>query len=180
TANARGGGGLREGGDQQQPADGQEPREGQTPGDNGDLRQFLAGGDRNSGEPYTGGSGPNGNEGPLTGGNFRDWSDRLRDVEEMVTDPRLRAEAARIRDRARSVRAEFNRHSNQPNWDLVKETIGEPLVELRDAVVQELLRRESAEALVPIDREPVPPEYAEQVRRYYERLGSGRLESGRQ
>ena len=97
-----------------------------------------------------------------------------------MTDPRLRAEAARIRDRARSVRAEFNRHSNQPNWDLVKETIGEPLVELRDSVAQELLRRESAEALVPIDREPVPPEYAEQVRRYYERLGSGRLESGRQ
>jgi len=45
---------------------------------------------------------------------------------------------------------------------------------LRDAVAQELLRRESAEALVPIDREPVPPEYAEKVRRYYERLGSGR------
>ena len=41
-------------------------------------------------------------------------------------------------------------------------------------MAEELLRRESSEALVPIDREPVPPEYAEQVRRYYERLGSGR------
>ena len=38
---------------------------------------------------------------------------------------------------------------------------------------QELMRRESSEARVPIDREPVPPEYAEQVKRYYERLGSG-------
>jgi hypothetical protein len=92
----------------------------------------------------------------------------------MVGDPRLRAEAARIRERARAERAEFNRHSKQPNWDVVQQTIGKPLAELRDQVAQELLRRESAEALVPIDREPVPPEYADQVRRYYERLGSGK------
>ena len=26
----------------------------------------------------------------------------------------------------------------------------------------------------PLDRDPVPPQYAEGVRRYYERLGSGR------
>jgi hypothetical protein len=26
---------------------------------------------------------------------------------------------------------------------------------------------------VPIDRDPVPPQFAEGVRRYYERLGSG-------
>jgi hypothetical protein len=35
-------------------------------------------------------------------------------------------------------------------------------------------RRESPDALVPIDRDPVPPQFAEGVRRYYERLGSGR------
>ena len=51
---------------------------------------------------------------------------------------------------------------------------GRPLVELRDKVAEELLRREASEALVPIDREPVPADYVEQVRRYYERLGSGR------
>jgi hypothetical protein len=91
----------------------------------------------------------------------------------MVGDPRLRAEAARIRDRARATRSEFQRHSKEPNWDIVRDFINRPLVELRDQVNQELLKRQSAEALVPIDREPVPPEYAEQVRRYYERLGSG-------
>jgi hypothetical protein len=112
--------------------------------------------------------------GPLTGENFRDWSDRLRDVEEMVGDPQLRAKAAAIRDRARAIRAEFDRHSKRPNWDLVQETIGQPLAELRDQVTQELMRRESPEALVPIDREPVPPQYSDQVRRYYERLGSGK------
>jgi hypothetical protein len=97
----------------------------------------------------------------------------LRDVEEMVGDARLRAQAAAIRERAKAIRAEFDRHSKQPNWDLVRESIGRPLVELRDQVTQELLRRESPEALVPIDRDAVPPQYSDQVRRYYERLGEG-------
>ena len=143
----------------------------------GGLEQ-AAGGDPNA---RGGPGGPGGEEraaarDPLTGEGFRDWSDRLRDVEEMVGDPRLRAEAARIRDRAKALRVEINRHSVAPNWDMVRDTIGRPLVELRDAVSQELLKRESSEALVPIDREPVPPQYAEEVRRYYERLGSGRAE----
>jgi hypothetical protein len=157
--NQRGGnqqGGLREAG---QPGE-----RGEQAGGNrgGDLRRFLGGE-----------TGPGGNPDPLTGEGFRDWTDRLRDVEEMVGDPRLRAEAARIRDRATAARAEFKRHSKEPNWDLVQEFIGRPLVELRKAVSEELMRRESKDALVPIDREPVPPEFTEQVRRYYERLGSG-------
>jgi hypothetical protein len=86
----------------------------------------------------------------------------------------MRAEAARIRDRARATRADFERHSKEPNWDLVRESIGQPLAELRQKVAEELLKKESSEALVPIDREPVPSTYAEQVRRYYERLGSSR------
>jgi hypothetical protein len=72
------------------------------------------------------------------------------------------------------VRAEFDRHSRQPNWDVVQDMVSRPLIELRDQVAQELLRRDSKDALVPLDREPVPPEYADQVRRYYERLGSGK------
>ncbi|QOV88291.1 DUF4175 family protein [Humisphaera borealis] len=112
--------------------------------------------------------------GPLTGEGFREWADRLRDVEEMVSDPRLRAEAARIRERAKAVRAEVDRHSKEPNWDLVRNEIGLPLAELRKAITEELLRRQGGEALVPIDREPVPPEFAEQVRKYYERLGAGK------
>ena len=34
-----------------------------------------------------------------------------------------------------------------------------------------LCKRESKEALVPIDRDPVPVRYSELVRRYYEELG---------
>jgi hypothetical protein len=111
---------------------------------------------------------------PLTGEEFREWSDRLRDVEEMVDDPELRAEAARIRDRARAVRAEFKRHSATPQWDLVQDQIAEPLVQLKQRVAEELLRRTSREAIVPLDRDPVPPQYTEKTRQYYERLGTGK------
>jgi hypothetical protein len=98
----------------------------------------------------------------------------MRDVEEMVNDPKLRAEAAAIRERATALRAEFKRHAQVPNWNTLNESIGQPLAELRDKVAAELLKRDSADARVPIDREPVPAAYAEEVRRYYERLGSGK------
>ena len=111
---------------------------------------------------------------PLTGDGFRDWSDRLRDVEEMVGDPDLRSEAAQIRDRAREVRRESRRQSKNPQWDLVEEMIAVPLRELKKRVSDELIRR-SAErnAVVPIDRDPVPDRYQDAIRDYYERLGSG-------
>ena len=96
----------------------------------------------------------------------------------MLDVPELRAEAARIRDRARNVRQDLRRHSVEPQWDLVKMEIAGPLVELRTRISEELARRESKEALVPIDRDPVPTRYSELVRRYYEELGKS--ESGPQ
>ena len=111
---------------------------------------------------------------PLTGDDFRDWSDRLRDVEEMVDDPELRAEASRIREQAREIRKELNRHSEEPNWDLIKMKVAEPLAELQDRVVEEILRRGSDEAMVPVDRDPVPAQYQDAVRKYYEQLGGGK------
>lgn len=110
---------------------------------------------------------------PLSGQDFLEWSDRLRDVEEMVDDPELRAEAARIRDQARSLRAEMKRHSTTPNWNLVRVNVAEPLAELANRVADELVRRNSKQAIVPLDRDPVPPRYSEKTRKYYERLGSG-------
>jgi hypothetical protein len=124
-----------------------------------------------SGGPGDGEEGLAGASSPITGDGFNEWSDRLRDVEEMLTDDRHKAEAARIRDRARSLRAEFKRHSIEPNRELLKSTILEPLAELQRLVAADLARRESREALAPIDRDPVPEKYNDLVRRYYERLG---------
>ncbi len=112
--------------------------------------------------------------GPLTGADYRDWSDRLRDVEEILDDPDLRSRAAQIRDRARGIRLDFKRHSREPQWPLVRELIAEPMHELQQRVTEELLRRSGdRQELVPVDRDPVPDAFAERVRRYYESLGRG-------
>jgi len=112
---------------------------------------------------------------PLGGDDYREWSDRLRDVEEMVDDPMLRNQAAQIRDRAREVRRDLRRNNEAPKWGLVEKMIAVPLRELKRQISQELLRR-SAErhAVVPIDRDPVPAQFSDAVQRYYESLGSGR------
>ena len=98
----------------------------------------------------------------------------MRDVEELVENADLRAEAARIRDRVRGTREDYRRHSKPPDWNKLRDLVANPLAELRERVSEEIRRRESPDALVPIDRDPVPPQFAEGVRRYYERLGSGR------
>jgi hypothetical protein len=141
----------------------------------------TAGGDwRNGG--YTGGS--NGGDylnrflndggwrpyGPLTGEDFVPWADRLRDVEEMIDDPVLRNEIATARERARLLRQDFKRDRKKPDWAVVQLQIMKPLVSVRDQIADELARRDSREALVPVDRDPVPDRYSDLVRRYYEGL----------
>ncbi len=117
--------------------------------------------------------GPGGQGGPITGSGYGEWTDRLRDVESLVNDPELQAEVAKIREEARNMRAEFKRHSKLPNWDVVEEDVRQPLVELQRRLAEEIVRRESPESLVPTDRDPVPQQYRDLVRKYYERLGGG-------
>jgi hypothetical protein len=57
---------------------------------------------------------------------------------------------------------------------MVHSQVSAPLVELRNRVTEELARRGSKDNLVPIDRDPVPTKFADQVRRYYEDLGRSR------
>jgi hypothetical protein len=92
----------------------------------------------------------------------------------MLDDPELRQDVATVRDRATGVRRDLKRHSQEPQWPLVRKLIAEPLVELQNRLREELARREPTDKLVPADRDPVPPQFSEQVRRYYERLGSGK------
>ncbi len=137
------------------------------------------GGLRNGANRGTGGRWDNFETGrfdsPITGDGFRDWSNRLRDVEELVSDPELRNRATQIRQAARDIRNEVKKHAANPQWDLVKQMIADPLRELRKDVSDELLRKSGDKnSLVPIDRDPVPSQYSDSVRRYYENLGSNR------
>lgn len=162
----QGQGGLRGGNAPQGEQPGQQGRQAGSPGGGGagsELEQMLQG--------LSNGGAPGG---PITGEGFRRWSDRMRDVEELLNDPDLRAEAARIRDRVRGAREDFKRHSKEPDWTKLKDLVAEPIGELSKRIAEEVRKRESPDSLVPIDRDSVPPEFAEGVRRYYEQLGSGR------
>ncbi len=184
-----------QGGDGQQPGQGTQPgmgQGGQQPGQGSgnapgspnaqrtrpSMRQ-PGNGQQRSGSPQGGndqgglGGGTGENAGPLSGEEYREWSSRLRDVESMLTDATLQSEVAKLREQARSLRAESKRHSVAPEWTLVKTSLYQPMVELQQRLAEEVAKRESKDSLVPIDRDPVPARYRDLVRSYYERLGRG-------
>jgi len=119
------------------------------------------------------GWGSTGPRGPFTDETYRDWSDRLRDVGDMLPQRDLREELARVWDDARTIRAESKRHGKEPQWDLVQAQVIKPLTELRERVSERLAQLESNEAIVPIDRDPVPDRFTELVKTYFENLGQG-------
>lgn len=163
------GGGGRSGRENGEPGRGQNARDG--------VRDFAF--DENPGGNQRGGGAVNNARGgrggfsaPITGDDFREWSDRLRDVEEMIDAPDLRNGVATARESARRLRVDMKRGNlKKPDWAVVKAEIIEPLAEVRKRVREELARRDSKDALVPIDRDPVPPRYTDLVRRYYQELG---------
>lgn len=126
-------------------------------------------------ESVNGGAGDNQGK-PLTGEDYREWSNRMREVEEILDDPELRNQVAQVRDRARSIRADFRRHGKEPKWDLVKSQLLDEMIDLQSRISQELTKLDSDRSMVPIDREPVPEEFDDLVRRYYELLGQSRGE----
>lgn len=112
--------------------------------------------------------------GVFTGSGYEQWSDRLRNVEELLTNPELRNEAAKVQDRARTLRIELKRSNEAPQSAYLNTRITQPLLELRDRVIEELSKKDAGKNLAPVDRDPVPSEYRDLVKRYYQELGSGK------
>ena len=135
---------------------------------------LLSGGREQAGGEQGGSGGNRSAARPLTGDDFSEWSDQLRDIEEMLEDPELRNRVAQVRDRARAMRAEFKRHGEMPQWDLVKSQLLGEMQALQQRIDQEVARLQSDRAMVPVDREPVPEEFDSLVQRYYELLGQER------
>ncbi len=139
-----------------------------------DLDRILNGGPNDGGDERIGRDGDMGGMyrgGALVGGDFRQWNDRMRNVEELLESPDLRNAVATARERARLMRRDMQTDRKKPDWAVVQLQILKPLVEVRARVAEELSRRDSKESLAPIDRDPVPTRFAESVRRYYEELG---------
>jgi hypothetical protein len=89
----------------------------------------------------------------------------------MIEQPDLRNQVAVARERARLIRQEFKRNLKKPDWAVVRLQVMNPLAEVQNRIADELARRDSREALVPLDRDPVPNRYSDLVRHYYEDLG---------
>ncbi len=114
------------------------------------------------------------NNRPFTGDGYDRWADRLRNVEELLNQPELRNEAAKVLDNAREMKINHDRNDLAPQADHLKLRILQPLVELRDRVMEELAKRDAKNPAVPIDRDPVPPAFRDLVKRYYQELGGGK------
>jgi hypothetical protein len=155
-------------GSNEQPQERQELRNGQGQSELAQSWMNQGGGGNGGGESS------DDPQGPLTGNEFREWTDQLREAEEMVDVPELQNDIAAIRDRAQAVRRELRNEGKEPQWDLVQLQIEKPLYEVKKRINEELAKRLSKEAVVPIDRDPVPQEFSDLVRTYYETLGEGR------
>lgn len=111
--------------------------------------------------------------GPIVGEDYEDWADRIADLGAMLSQEDLRNSVARIRDEARDMRIRYRRGGSVPTADTVRMKIVTPLLELRQRVGEELAKMNRDNPLAPIDRDPVPGEFRDLVRRYYQELGTG-------
>lgn len=111
--------------------------------------------------------------GPITGEDYETWSDRLAAIEEMLPQDDLRNSVGQVRDDARAMRIDFRRDNQPPEAATIGKKITEPLIELRQRISEEIAKLNRENPVSPIDRDPVPSEFRDLVRRYYEELGAG-------
>jgi hypothetical protein len=111
--------------------------------------------------------------GPITGNEFVNWSDRMREVEQVVDSPDLRNQLAEARERVAAFRAEYRRRGQKPDAKTVRAQVLAPMAEVQARLQEDLARLANVKSLVPLDHDPVPENYSEMVRKYYEKLGGG-------
>ncbi|MGA2177674.1 MAG: hypothetical protein ABSH38_22090 [Verrucomicrobiota bacterium] len=113
------------------------------------------------------------NNGPVTGNDFASWTERVRDVEQVLDAPDRRNQLAAVRERVGAFRADFRRTGRKPDPSAVRVQVLDPMTQIRSWLREELARREDSNSLVPLDHDPVPENYSDLVRKYYEKLGGG-------
>jgi hypothetical protein len=111
--------------------------------------------------------------GPITGNDFVNWSDRMREVEQVVDSSDLRNRLAEARERVAAFRADYRRRGQKPDAETVRGQVLSPMAEVRARLQEDLARLANVKSLVPLDHDPVPENYSEMVRKYYEKLGGG-------
>ncbi len=102
---------------------------------------------------------------------FRNWTDRLQDLEAMVDVPEARSALARARGAARDLRRQSRESRVNPPQSVVQQQILEPLLEAETRIREALASTDQRNPLAPVERDPVPEKYSDVVRTYYEALG---------
>lgn len=110
--------------------------------------------------------------GPITGGNYADWANRLNTVTNLIDDPQLRQQLANARAQADDMRRNYVQHSQSPQWNLVMDNVLSPLSKVSTAIRQQLAHVDQPDSLQPVDQDPVPEKFADSVKKYYEALGN--------
>jgi len=83
----------------------------------------------------------------------------------MVDQKDIRNGLAQVLDDARAMRIDFRRNNNAPQADSINQHITNPLVELRQRLNEEIAKLNKENSIAPIDRDPVPSEFRDLVRR---------------
>jgi exonuclease V gamma subunit len=96
----------------------------------------------------------------------------MRDVEQALDPQDLRNQLTTVRERTSALRAQYRLNGRRPDDKYVREQILVPMTQVRVWLQEEIARQQNANSLVPLDRDPVPDNYSELVRKYYEKLGS--------
>jgi hypothetical protein len=120
-----------------------------------------------------GAHGAGGLNGPITGNDFVNWSDRMRDVEQVLESPDLRNQLATVRERVAGFRAIYRQSGARPDTNSLQVKVLGPMTEVRIQLQEDLARLQNIHSLVPLDHDPVPETYSDLVRKYYEKLGGG-------
>jgi hypothetical protein len=127
------------------------------------LRQFAQ---------QLGQEGRAGEDRPISGSGYMDWSDRLRDVEQAVDSLDVRNQLATVRERVGVYRGYFRQNGRTVSNEELRNKVLAPLALARQWVADELSRAQNDRSLVPLDRDPVQDKYSDMVRKYYEKLGN--------
>lgn len=150
---------------------GNSPGESQAPGSEPGSGQAKASSPSEGQGSGRSSGGSRGGRSSITGEDFREWSERLSDLEAVVEDPEAQSAVARARNASRELRKDFKRHSLEPGQAALEEGVLRPLTEAAQRLDVRLRELDRKDPLAPVGRDPVPERYSEIVRRYFEELG---------
>ena len=104
-------------------------------------------------------------------GDYRDWLDTMRDVDDLLPGDHIgRPPLNSLRREVERIRKEYRRRDLEPEYELFLENVSEPLAQLIETLSLDVARLREERAFVWIDDGTVPDRYRKKVADYFEAL----------